>query len=408
MQGAFEPLAISFPPPQLRGDETPGRRAMKRYWTINGRFLTQPVTGVQRYGREILTALDGLVGDGHPLTDGLEIEVVAPRGADAPALHHIPVRIAGRLGGHLWEQTELPMSIRGGLLSLCNTGPLAARRHIVCIHDLNPRAFPESYARSFRLLYSALLPMLARRAVQVVTVSEFSAGELAAFRMIAPGQAIVIPNGHEHAVAWESCASPPVLEHAAPNTIVLLGSLAPHKNARLILDLSEELRQAGLRIAVVGQSDPAVFARAQVSDFGPNVAWLGRLSDGELKALLEASLCLAFPSLQEGFGLPPLEAMAVGCPVLVSDRTSLPEVCGSAALYASPAQPRDWLELLVALHRDPTLRARMSEQGRRRALEFSWRRSAEQYLEAFLAADQRSKRGSAQEPVPASRRLAHP
>src|SRR5687767_7299190 len=104
---------------------------MRRTWIINGRFLAQPATGVQRYGLEVVRALDRHLAQGHSLGRKLEVELVAPRGTVPPAgLSAIAFRTAGRVGGHLWEQAELPRLVRtGGLLSLCNTGPLAVRKH---------------------------------------------------------------------------------------------------------------------------------------------------------------------------------------------------------------------------------------------------------------------------------------
>jgi glycosyltransferase involved in cell wall biosynthesis len=142
-----------------------------------------------------------------------------------------------------------------------------------------------------------------------------------------------------------------------------------------------------LRIVVVGLGDARVFAADAAAPRAQNVICLGRLSDSELAALLRDCLCLAFPSFVEGFGLPPLEAMALGCPVIASDCASLPEVCGEAALYASPKDPDAWLAQFVRLNRDPELRVRMIEQGRARASTFWWTRSAELYLQAMADAD---------------------
>ena len=107
--------------------------------------------------------------------------------------------------------------------------------------------------------------------------------------------------------------------------------------------MARKLGGAGFRIAVIGNIDMHVYNNSDLNTGAPNVSWLGRVTDDEFAALLRDSLCLAFPSFVEGFGLPPLEAMAIGCPVVVSDTASMPEVCGDAALYASPYNPEEWL-----------------------------------------------------------------
>ncbi len=174
---------------------------------------------------------------------------------------------------------------------------------------------------------------------------------------------------------------------ASRETIVMIGSAAPHKNVGLVLDMADRLAEAGLRIAIVGMSDSRVFKSGPTSAKAQNIHWLGRISDGELAALLADSLCLAFPSLTEGFGLPALEAMAVGCPVVVSDRASLPEVCGNAALFAPPDDPEAWFDRFMQLRNSEALRLQMIGKGRVRASAYSWRATALRYLKAMAAAD---------------------
>ncbi len=358
-------------------------------WTINGRFLTQKVTGVQRYARSIVDALDDLLFEGHPAACGMEVEILMPRTSARPTLRAISVRQVGPFSGHVWEQVTLPARARGPILSLCNTGPIAARRQIVCIHDLNTLLFPTSYSPAFRALYRILPPLLGRVASTIATVSRFSAGELARRGVSPTDKLVVIPNGHEHVFAWgaDDQDVSPAME---PDTIVLLGSLAPHKNIGLILGMADKLAAHGLRIAVIGRQDARVFRNGGVAAEAGVVSWLGALPDADLARLLRSSLCLAFPSLAEGFGLPPLEAMALGCPVVVSDRTSLPEVCGGAALYAPPDRPSEWLDAFLRLKNDAGLRAAMAAKGRDRAALFSWRRSGELYLGAMARVAERS------------------
>jgi glycosyltransferase involved in cell wall biosynthesis len=270
---------------------------------------------------------------------------------------------------------------------LCNTGPVLKRRHIVCIHDFNIRSYPDSYSARFRSFYRLLLPLLGRTAASVATVSCRSAGDLDRYRVCAREKIALMPNGYEHTRRWMPQHSDATRAVAGRNTVVILGSPAPHKNAALIFGIADRLKSAGLRIAVVGLSDSRVFSRHRVRSDADNIAWLGRLSDNELAALLLDSLCLAFPSFVEGFGLPPLEAMALGCPVVVSDRSSMPEVCGDAALYASPDEGDQWFNQLVRLHGNEALRTTLIKRGRERAPLFSWRRSAEGYLTAMARAD---------------------
>jgi glycosyltransferase involved in cell wall biosynthesis len=358
-------------------------------WHINGRFVSQPITGVQRYAHEIVRALDCHVAEGHALAQLVDLELTVPAdGArNLPQLKAIPVRTIGGAAGQKWEQVNLGAHLASGLLSLCNTGPLLPRRHIVCIHDVNTRVYPQSYSFAFRALYRVLHPALGRRAARIATVSRHSADQIVHHGIAPAEKLIVIPNGHEHALRWQPEHSPATRAAAGPDTIVIIGSPAPHKNVGLVLGLATKLAAAGLRVAVAGLSDGRVFAASDQPSRADNVVWLGRLSDNELAALLQDSLCLAFPSLAEGFGLPALEAMALGCPVVVSDRTSLPEVCGDAALYASPYDGDAWLAHFVELRGNANARSEMIARGRRRAAEYGWMESARLYLQAMAALD---------------------
>ncbi len=357
---------------------------MKSRWSINGRFLTQPLSGVQRYASEIVHAIDGILSEGHELAERLSIELVAPLCAETiPALKAIPVRRAGSGSGQRWEQTALPRAATGGVLSLCNTGPLAMSRQIVCIHDVNTRVFPQSYAPAFRTLYRVLTPALGRIARRITTVSRYSAAQIAAYRVAPEHKIGVAPNGYEHALRWWPDFSRRVRAAAGPDTVFLLGGAAPHKNAGLLLGLAGELGRAGLRLALAGPEDARVFRAAAQDVEAKNVIWLGRLSDEEIAAMLSDCLCLAFPSYAEGFGLPVVEAMAWSCPVIASDRTSLPEIGGDAALYACPDDPGAWLRQILRLRGDLGLRERMIQKGHAQVRKFSWRASAEFYLQAM-------------------------
>lgn len=360
---------------------------MTRRWTINGRFLSQSLTGVQRYGWEVVAALDELIADGHPNTAGLSVTLAAPPGSKPIAeLKSVGFVTAPGRSGQAWEQIALPRAVQGGLISLCNTGPLAVRKQIVCMHDMNTRLAPQSYSRSFRALYRVLLPALGMAAARVATVSHFAAEQLAHFGVAPERKIFVAPDGHEHALAWEPVHSTNTREAAGPDTVVVIGSRAPHKNIDLVFELARRMAGDGVRFALCGGLDSRVHAQGALGS-ADNVLLLGRVSDGELAALLRDSCCLAFPSLTEGFGLPPLEAMARDCPVISSDRASMPEICGTAAIYASPTSVDAWRDAILRLRADPHLRQTCIERGRERLPLFSWRRTAALYLEQMAALD---------------------
>jgi glycosyltransferase involved in cell wall biosynthesis len=369
-----------------------------KQWSINGRFLSQASTGVQRYAQEVVRALDQLLTEQSGEAERLRLELLCPPGScELPGLNCIPCKRVGRGRGHLWEQAMLPQYVRGGLLSLGNTGPLAVSKQIVCIHDVNPRLFPQSYSKPFRLFYRALLPALGRRTAAVTTVSQFSASQLKHFGIAPAPKITVIPDGHEHVQRWRPNHSQITYEASGPNTIVLLGSPAPHKNIALMLRLASRLLMQDIKLAIAGTFDAKVFKKGEhetgISNAGSlprpaeGIIWLGRVSDAELAALLKDSLCLVLPSYVEGFGLPALEAMALGCPVIAADRASIPEVCGRAALYASPDDDHAWLENIMLLRTDARLRSELVEKGQARAKSFSWRKSAQLYIRLMTEID---------------------
>jgi glycosyltransferase involved in cell wall biosynthesis len=261
------------------------------------------------------------------------------------------------------------------------------RKQVVCVHDLNTRLVPDSFSWRFRALYRVLIPILGRTAETISSVSEYSARQLHRFGVATPAKTMVIGNGHEHVLAWRPAHSAKTRAAAGRDTIVVFGTGSPNKNVGLLLEMAPALARANLRLAIAGATNLRVFSSSSHAAASDNVVCLGRLSDGEIAALLQDSLCLAFPSLVEGFGLPPLEAMTIGCPVVVSDSSCLPEICGEAALYASPTKPNQWLERFVELRRNSVLRAQLIERGFRRSKLYSWQASAQLYLDLMARSD---------------------
>jgi glycosyltransferase involved in cell wall biosynthesis len=345
---------------------------------INGRFLTHSVTGVQRYAHKVVAALDGLAP-----AEGTV--VFCPRTADDVEFARLQLAKGGHTTGHAWEQFELPRLCHGRrLLNLCNTAPAVKHDQIVCIHDANIFAAPGSYSYAFRFLYHRLQPVLARRSARITTVSHAAARQIARHLPVSLNDITVLPNGHEHALGWNpglAKAAPDLLQsRSAQRPFVLaLGSRARHKNISLVIDIAPTLHEQGIDVIVAGGGE-GIFTPEALNG-QPNVHFSGRVSDDDLAYLLDRALCLVFPSLTEGFGLPIVEAMARGCPVVASNCASMPEVCGDAALLASPFDREEWVRHIGALQRSAALRDDLTSRGREQVRQFSWHSTATGYLD---------------------------
>ncbi len=300
------------------------------------------------------------------------------------ALSQIDIRRTGFGSGHVWDQFVLPWYGASGILSLGNFGPVLARNHILCIHDANTFIEPESYSRAFGLVYRTLLPLLGKRARRVATVSRFSADMLVKYGICRREKIFVAPNGHEHALRWDaSRATISLLKALKRPYVLLLGSSAKHKNVRVILEQARGLDEAGIDIVVVGAAS-SIFSDTASKYHQSNIHHAGYVGDDDLAALYGGAICLAFPSKTEGFGIPPLEAMTRGCPVISSNAASLLEVGGDAVVYVDPADSDGWREAIIGLAGNDGLRATMAAKGRKRAALFSWKRSAQLYLDEIL------------------------
>lgn len=334
---------------------------------INGRFLAQPTSGVQRYAREIVRALDRGAGAGDYI-------LLTPQGADSLDLDVVQVRTLSGPRGHLWEQTALAWAARHGrLLSLGGSGPVLHRRQTVVIHDAAVFRHPQHFRPTYASLHRLLGRTLARRA-RLATVSQFSRAELAQ-ALATPAEAITLaPNGADHfAKAAPAHEVLHRLDVRGRPFFIALGNLAPNKNIAVMIRALRRLPDANVRLVLVGGRDLKVFRAALGDD--PRVILAGRLTDAEVAALLGKARALVFASFYEGFGIPPLEAFARDCQVLASDIPAVREVCGEAPRYfnanddaALARLMRDAIDQPV----DPERRA----LGQERVAAYRWEASA--------------------------------
>lgn len=345
---------------------------------INGRFLTQGMTGVQRFATEIVAAADALAARG----EWPAARLLVPSGARDAGLTRFRAETVGTRGGQGWEQWDLPRALgQDFLINLGNTAPLlAGARQAVVIHDAGAFDTPESYSFAFRSWYRLLQRGLSLRGALLLTVSEFSRGRIAAALGIAPASIGVLPEGGEHMLRIAADEGVIGKHGLVPGRYALVvGNPAAHKNLAALTAAAETLGAHGLTLAVAGAADPNVF-RAGGGVAAEAARLLGRVSDAELRALYGHALCLVFPSRYEGFGLPPLEAMTCGCPVVAARAGAVPEVCGDAALWFDPAAPATLAAALARLATEDGLAASLRAAGLARAAQFTWERAARELL----------------------------
>jgi glycosyltransferase involved in cell wall biosynthesis len=346
--------------------------------TINGRFLAAAQTGVQRVASNLVRALDYCVGQ-TPEDRRREWSLAVPGDVKHPlALNAVKTGRRGALKGQAWEQLELPLEgLRGGLVNLCNMGPLASPSLVTMIHDAQVYLTPESYSRAFIAWYRFAQPRLAAGSRHVLTVSEYSKAQLVRYRVAPEDKILVVPNGVDHMLAVT--AEPSIIAKLSlegRSFVFAFGNLQSHKNLDLLIKAFADPRLADLVLVVVGGVDRAGIETAFGVSPTLNVMLAGRLSDGEVRALMEAAVCLALPSSTEGFGLPALEAMIVGCPALVAPAGALPEMCGDAASYAPLGDLGAWIGAIDDLAGDAGGREERRRKSIDHASKFKWSRAA--------------------------------
>lgn len=342
---------------------------MKYY--INGRFLTQRITGVQRYAREMTLALDQLLQE--KASDHNEYTILAPKNIiDILPCKRIQFRGCGRLTGHLWEQIELPYYAKDGyLLNFCNCAPLIKKNQAVTIHDAAIAAFPSAYSWKFRLWYRIMYTVLGKRLNTIFTVSNFSRNELNKYFDIPKEKIHVTYNGVEH---LKDIQPDDRISAKIPKDYVLaVSSQNPTKNFKLVLEDAEQLPDVNFVIA--GGSNTKVFNGKEKKTLD-NIHYVGYVSDQELVSLYRHAKGFVYPSLYEGFGIPPLEAMYFGCPVIVSNSASLPEICGDAALYCDSHDVNSLCDCIEELSQEK-VRNDLIAKGIERCRRFTFKKSAE-------------------------------
>ena len=337
---------------------------------INARFLTQKITGVQRFAIEISKELKKMDD---------QVKFVSPvkviHNDIANELGVIPI---GSSTSHFWEQISLPRYLKriGSplLVNLCNTAPLFYSNKVVTIHDVAYKLFPENFSLPFRTYYNFLVPRILQSSRKIITVSNFSKREILKHYKVEENKVDVIYNAVYNKFT-------PSEKENCEKYILGVSSLSKHKNFDMLVKSFNKIKNKNLKLYIVGEKNRNLnYILTQGHNVNSNVIFTGRVSDQELVELYSNAACFVFPSLYEGFGIPPLEAMASGTPVVASNAASIPEVCGDAALYFDPLDMEDIAEKILKIIQNDNMKKALIHKGFKQIKKYSWEKSANKMI----------------------------
>ncbi|MEL0622528.1 glycosyltransferase family 1 protein [Marinomonas arenicola] len=335
---------------------------------INGRFLSQDITGVQRYALEICKDLK---------EKGIDFVILAPVNIkDEYLTFGLPIEIVRGLKGHLWEQVTLPFFLWRKkitrLVNFCNTAPVLFKGNLVVLHDMAFFRFPNNFSKIFLYSYRTLIPIIYRRSVSVFTVSDFSKNEIEFF-LGRNKKIVVMPCGLTHFKEIRR------KENVKDSYFLAVSSRSPHKNFSFLISSFLKANVNGAKLKIVGSGN-SNFSTECDDHQDASVEFLGRVSDETLGELYKGALAFVFPSYYEGFGIPPLEAQCYQCPVIASNAASLPEVLSDSAMYIDPYDQDSLTEKIEVVFQSEELRKDLIIRGNKNVMRFSWSKSTDIFL----------------------------
>jgi len=342
---------------------------MKKTFIINGRFLTQKLTGVHRYAFEICCALHQL---------GFEFILLSPQNILSNYDCPFEVIKIGKFSSHIWEQLELPYYINrhykdSVLINFTGLGTLLHKNNISTIHDLSFLENPAWFSFWYYHFYKFLTPLIAKKAIKIITVSEFSKKELIDKLNIKEEKISVVYN----AVSDKLINSKSVSNESY---ILSVSSIDPRKNFIRLIEAYNLLKNKSYKLIIVGKKNK-IFRDFDVKTQHNNqIIFTGYVSDSELADLYRNATIFVYPSLYEGFGIPNLEAMNNECPVITSRIPPHLEVCQDAALYFNPEDINDIAKQIDLVLDNSDLREKLIIKGKMQVQKFGWRESAKQIL----------------------------
>lgn len=335
---------------------------------VNSRFLTQQITGVQRYSIEISKEIKKILKK--------EVIFLTPNNIiHKEVAEELEAKMIGKNIGHVWEQIDLPVYLKSKrnplLINLANTAPMFYKNKISTIHDIAYVRYPKTFDFKFRTFYKLLIPRVLRSSKHIITVSEFSKKEIVNYYGIDSDKISVVYNA-------VSDTFKPNKTETKEHYILGVSSVTYQKNLHSLIRAFNMIDNPNLKLYLVGGVNRNFASVELLNDIkgNKNVILKGRVNDKELITLYSNAQCFVFPSLYEGFGIPPLEAQACGCPVVCSYAASLPEACADSVIYCDPNNVDDIKEKIEIVLSDERLKNELIEKGFQNIKRFSWEKSA--------------------------------
>ncbi len=331
---------------------------------INGRFLSNPMTGINRFAYELCKASSRL----------FEFTIIAPNGRILPEydIRGLNIIEYGRLKSHLWEQISLPLFLSTKknyiLLNFSGLGPLLNKSKITTIHDVSFLHNPDWFSKGYYLFYKILTPLIIKTSRAILTVSEFSKSEILKYYDVTPAKIHVVYNAVTKAL--ENSTS----DNQKDKYILTVGSLDPRKNFKTLIRAFSDERLKHLELRIVGGTNRVFGELGYDMQNSPNIKFLGRISDEELRNQYRNAHLFILASLYEGFGIPPLEALGNGCPIALSDIPVFHEIFEDAAVYFNPTDVNDIIGAILKSYNNSM--SPSVDTPNKVLKKFSWNRSA--------------------------------
>jgi glycosyltransferase involved in cell wall biosynthesis len=358
----------------------------------NGRFYSSPrITGVERFSKNLLKALiSNDTRNEYVIFAGNKITNKEYEGYGNTTCVTCSMLSGNKIVRHLWEQCRLPGLVKeygcDVLFNPGNTGPITGSvRSVLFVHDVSFIANPQWFSKEFRYVYGKIVPLAAKRASRVITVSRYSKSEIIKYTEIQPEKVHVVYQSIEqsfHENKDQDSDGVLARHNIGKPYILFTGSLDPRKNLDGLIKAFLKLKREHAiphTLVVVGAHN-VNFSKMDYPLADNKILFCGYVNDADLRVLYQETDLFVYPSFYEGFGLPPLEAMACGAPVVASSTSSLPEVCGDAAVYVDPLNVDSIADGMASVLNNKGVREILIVKGKERVRMFNWEKCAEEIL----------------------------